>query len=162
MSRDVEIWKSLYRTFIRPQLEFAVSSWNPFLKRDISTIEKVQRRVTRLPTPLKGLSYEERCERMKLTTLEERRRRGDLIQLYKIRKETDNVNWVCKPVWSISRGPKREQLRREIVSSCQTRHNFFLNRIENSWNALSNDIVESDTVELFKKRLDEHMSRRLL
>jgi hypothetical protein len=42
LSRDVEIWASLYRTYIRPHLEFAISAWNPFLRHDIDLLEKVQ------------------------------------------------------------------------------------------------------------------------
>ena len=53
MSRDVETWVPLYKTYIRPQLEFSVSAWSPFLRRDIATLEKVQRRVTRLPHSLR-------------------------------------------------------------------------------------------------------------
>lgn len=51
ISRDLEIWASLY-------LEFAVSALNPFLKRDLLTLEKVQKKITRLPKPLKGVNYE--------------------------------------------------------------------------------------------------------
>ena len=91
ISRDIEIWASLHRTYIRPHLEFAVSAWSPFLKRDILTLEKVQRRVTRLPKPLKGVDYNARLDRMNLATLESRRCRGDLIQIYKIQRGADLV-----------------------------------------------------------------------
>ena len=93
MSRDVELWASLYRTYIRPHLEFANSAWSPFLRRDITVLEKVQRRATRLPKRLKGVEYGERLERMGLTTLEMRRQRGDLIQIFKIFLGADIVTW---------------------------------------------------------------------
>ena len=162
ISRDVEIWASLYRTYIRPHLEFAVSAWNPFLKRDILTLEKVQRRVTRLPDPLKSVTYDERLERMNLTTLEIRRRRGSLIQFYKLQRGTDIINWISEPVWSEPRGTRRKQARREIVSSCLQRHHFFLNRVANDWNLLPDDIVKSGPVEVFKEKLDHYLSRRPL
>ena len=60
MSRDVELWALLYRTYIRPHLEFANSAWSPFLRRDITVLEKVQRRATRLPKRLKEVEYGER------------------------------------------------------------------------------------------------------
>ena len=47
--RDPNLWKKLYTTYIRPQLEFAVAAWNPSLKKDITTLEKVQRRATKVP-----------------------------------------------------------------------------------------------------------------
>ena len=52
----------LYRTYIRPHLEFANSAWSPFLRRDITVLEKVQRRATRLPKRLKGVEYGERLD----------------------------------------------------------------------------------------------------
>jgi len=159
LSRDVEIWTQLYRTYIRPHLEFAISAWNPFLKRDIAVLEKVQRRVTRLPTSLKGIGYEDRLERMNLTTLEVRRQRGDLIQLFKIIRGADVITWHHEPVWSEPRALKRSQLRREIVTSCKQRHNFFLNRVANAWNELPNEIAESGSVEAFKSELDKYLSR---
>jgi hypothetical protein len=159
LSRDVETWASLYRTYIRPHLEFANSAWRPFLRRDIVALEKVQQRVTRLPKSLKGFDYNARLERMGLTTLETRRKRGDLIQMFKITRGADIVAWNRKPLWSQPRETKRSQLRREIVSSCQQRHHFFINRIANDWNKLPDEIVESGSVEVFKCKLDKFLNR---
>ena len=96
---------------------------------------------------------------MNLTTLEVRRQRGDLIQMYKIVRGADNVVWHHEPLWSQAREPKRSQLRREIVSSCQQRHHFFTNRIAHTWNELPDEIVESGSVEVFKIKLDIFLNR---
>jgi ribonuclease P/MRP protein subunit RPP40 len=117
LSRDVELWTSLYRTYIRPQLEFAVSAWNLYRRRDVACLEKVQRRVTRLPTSLRGVQYEERLARMGLTTLETICVRGDLIELFKIVRGEDDISWHNELMWSQPRESKRCKLRREIVSS---------------------------------------------
>ena len=162
VSRDVELWAALYRTYIRPHLEFAVSSWNPFLRRDIDALEKVQRRVTRVPTALRDMDYESRLERMGLTSLETRRQRGDLIQMFKVNKRKDTITWCNEPSWSVPRDTKRSQLRREIVASCQQRHNFFINRIANAWNGLPDSIVTTETVDSFKIKLDQLYLRRPL
>ena len=42
VSPGVAVFFRLYRQLERPQLEYAVSIWNPYLKRDIDLIEKVQ------------------------------------------------------------------------------------------------------------------------
>ena len=148
---------SLYKIYIRPHIEFAISAWSPFLKRDIDVIEKVQRRVTRVPKALHGVEYQERLERMGLTTLETRRTRGDLIQLFKIVRGADLINWYREPTWSVKRSTKRSQLRRELVASCQQRYNFFYNRIANIWNALPDEIVEAGSINKFKCMIDKHL-----
>ena len=48
VTRDKIIWKKLYTTYVRPHLEFAIAAWNPYLKKDINLIEKVQRRDTKV------------------------------------------------------------------------------------------------------------------
>jgi len=54
------------------------------MKRDIECLEKVQRRTTKLVSRLKNCSDEDRLVKLGLTTLDERRRRGDLIETYKV------------------------------------------------------------------------------
>ena len=89
--RDVGLWRDLYVALVRPHLEYAVQVWNPRWMRDIARIEAVQRRATKIPTVLSGLPYEERLTRMGLTTLEDRRVRGDLIGMYKVFTGRDSV-----------------------------------------------------------------------
>ena len=50
--RDVDLWKQLYISLVRPHLEFASSVWNPYRQGDISILEKVQRRASKIPTRL--------------------------------------------------------------------------------------------------------------
>jgi hypothetical protein len=71
--------RSLYLTFIRPYLEFAVSVWSPFLKSDIDMIEQVQRQTTKLIPAIRNLSYENRLRKLELTTLKDRILRGDMM-----------------------------------------------------------------------------------
>lgn len=154
VSRDKNIWSKLYKTYIRPQLEFAVPVWNPYLKKDIAVLEKVQRRVTRLPHSLRGISYENRCTEMNLTTLVDRRRRGDLIQKYKIENKLDVINWHKTPTCSRS-ASHRPQFRGETIKNCEPRNKFFNNRVANPWNALPDEVIESSSTNAFKARLDK-------
>ena len=77
-------FKTLYTVFVRPHLEYAAPAWSPYLKKDINSLESVQRRATKMVKEFKNLDYLERLKSLKLTTLEERRSRGDLIQYYKV------------------------------------------------------------------------------
>ena len=47
-------------------------------------LERVQRIATKMVPELKDPTYEERLKEMHLTTLKERRERGDLITIYKL------------------------------------------------------------------------------
>lgn len=101
-SRSLLLWKILYKAYIRPHLEYAVQAWSPHFRRDIDTLEKVQHRVTKTITMIKHLTYEERLHRLGISTLEERRIRGDLIQQYKILTRLDEIDFFVvqkQPKW---------------------------------------------------------------
>ena len=85
----------LYKALVRPRMEFAIQAWCPYLKKDIQKLEKVQRRATKLVPSLSKLPYEERLEALGLTTLEQRRTRGDMIETFKILKGLDSQNKWC-------------------------------------------------------------------
>ena len=69
----------LYKTYIRPHIEYCVQSWSPHLSKDIKHLERVQKAATELVPSMKSLSYDERLKRLGLTTLQKRRARGDLL-----------------------------------------------------------------------------------
>ena len=96
--RGADIWKKLYTSYVRLLLEFAIPVWNPHKKGDIGILEKIQLRATKIAHSLKGKKYETRCEILNLTSLTERRVRGDLIQKFKIEKQLDEVNWSFEPI----------------------------------------------------------------
>jgi ribonuclease P/MRP protein subunit RPP40 len=96
-SRGLSLWKSLYTTYIRPHLEFAIQAWSPYQAGDILTLERIQRRATKTITEISNLPYTERLKRLKLTSLEERRERGDLFQLFKFSRGIDSIEWQNKP-----------------------------------------------------------------
>ncbi|RNA20167.1 RNA-directed DNA polymerase from mobile element jockey-like [Brachionus plicatilis] len=91
-------------------------------------------------------SYADRLAVLGLTTLQERRVRGDMIQLFKFYRGFNAVCWV-KPMEhcnSLSQaGPAgnfrghRRRLSGQVTTKCQQRANFFTNRVINEWNALT-------------------------
>jgi len=56
----------------------------PTKKGDIESIEKVQKRATKLVIGLKHLPYVERLKQLKMPTLKYRRLRGDMTEVFKI------------------------------------------------------------------------------
>ena len=152
----------LYCSFVRPLLEFAAPVWNPYMRKDIEKLERVQRKVSKLAPGLKNYDYAERLRILDLTTLEERRKRGDLIQIFKIMKGFDKVQWhnplrYCREVGMITRGHHLKFSRENFKINC--RHHFLTNRVANAWNSLPSECVETDSVDSFKSKIDKLYER---
>ena len=90
--KSKEIIIPLYKSLVRPHLEYCVQAWRPHLIQDIKLIERVQHRATRMIPELHGQTYEQRLIEVNLTTLETRRLRGDLIEMFKILKGFDHTS----------------------------------------------------------------------
>ena len=153
----------LYKSLVRPHLDYCAQVYSPYLKKDIKKLEDVQRRATKLIPEYKNLNYETRLKKLGLTSLEKRRQRGDLIQTYKIVKKLENVKLVNSENWLSSRtleeGGRNHQyrIRREIVKNCPARFNFLYNRVSNSWNSLKPFIVNSKNTNCFKNNIDKYL-----
>jgi len=69
---DVDDFKTLYHTYVRPHMEYCVQVWNPYLQKDIDCLEKVHRRATKMVWGLSKRSYAERLHILGLYPLEQR------------------------------------------------------------------------------------------
>jgi ribonuclease P/MRP protein subunit RPP40 len=153
-SKDIMV--KLYKSLVRPRLEFCVQAWSPHLRKDIEMIERVQRRATKLIEGYRNLCYEERLKKTGLTSLEKRRVRGDLIQVFKILKGIDRVNY--KDYFQISNTGRTRGHSYKLIKKRSTgdlRKYFFSQRVVDTWNILPQGVVEADTVNCFKNRLDK-------
>jgi len=75
---------NLYRTLVRPHLEYCMNAWSPHYANDKELLGKVQRRFVRMFKELKGKEDHERLRYLNVWTLEEKRNRQDLIEIYKV------------------------------------------------------------------------------
>ena len=82
--KSVQTVVPLYKALVRPHLEYCSLVWSSYLKKDILSIEKVQRRMTKMIPSISALTYEERLKRTGLISLENRRLRADLLEVFKI------------------------------------------------------------------------------
>ena len=109
----------------------------------------------------KGLNYNDRLQLAGLSTLDERRNRGDLIQVFKIIKKIDNLeysNFFKFATTDRTRG-HRYKLAKDR-SKLEVRKHFFSQRVINSWNELPASVVEAESVNSFKNRYDSFFSSR--
>jgi ribonuclease P/MRP protein subunit RPP40 len=146
----------LFKSLVRPKLEYCIQAWSPYLRKDIDMIERVQRRALKVVQEFKELSYEERLLRAGLITLEKRRVRGDLIQVFKIVRGFDKLNFnnffEYSKVSNV-RGHSFKFVKNR--SRLDIRKNYFSQRVVNAWNKLPQHVVESVSINAFKNSLDK-------
>jgi len=82
--RSKEIIIPLYKSLVRSHLDYCVQAWRPHLIKDVQVLKKVQRRATRFIDECRGISYEDRLSMVSMTTMETRRFRADMIEVYNI------------------------------------------------------------------------------
>ena len=81
---------SLYKTIVRPIVKYGNVIWGPHLALDRQSLEKIQRRATKLIPTLHHVPYTDRLALLKLpslVSLQYRRWRGDMILMYTIIQE---------------------------------------------------------------------------
>ena len=62
MFLDETSFRYLFQALVRPHLEHAEAVWSPFNKQDIDTIEKVQKRASKLIPFLRNMDYTNRLK----------------------------------------------------------------------------------------------------
>ena len=82
-ARDKLTMMTLYKSLVRPILEYASVLWNPTAKGDIQRIEEIQRSYIR---KIRGVSrnYHEALKELNLYSLQRRRERYSILQVWKM------------------------------------------------------------------------------
>ena len=146
--RDKRLIIPLYMSLVRPHLEGPTleaphEAWRPHMRKDIDKLERVQRRATRLISEISQLSYEERLQQCRLTTLETRRTRGDQIEVFKIMHGYEGLN---KDMFfrikndSITRGHSLALVKSHY--RLDIRKYTFSQRVVNDWNNNQSKLLE--------------------
>ena len=152
-TRDRAFLVKMFKTFVRPKLEYATQVWNPGYLKDIDLLESVQRRYTKRLTGLSKLSYSHRLKILNLETLELRRIHLDLCFLYKL------IHGLVRCTFSQFFEFKASKTRGHAYSikkpkffKDSRRHSFAV-RVVDWWNILPNDVVTAPNIQTFRKRL---------
>ena len=157
---DTVTFPLLFKSLVRPHLEYANTVWFPALKGQSTDIEKVQRSATKQVPGLHDLPYKERLRILNLPTLKHRRRRGDLIETFKMMSGIYDQNAIPAFDNHPSTNPTRgHNLKiRQPMSKTNLGQNRLTSRVVSDWNSLPEDVIHAETVNAFKNSLDDYFS----
>ena len=108
---------------------------------------------------LQNKSYKERLKELNLFSLSKRRLRGNLIEVFKIFHDFENINtnyYVTTDLTSTTRNNNYKIIGKRFRSN-ESKH-FLFNRIVNICNSLPAQIVNINTIESFKKIFENHLA----
>ena len=144
-----------YYDIIRGILESASVIWSPLDKELCDILESVQRDATSMIDGLSTNTYTHRLKILQLPTLQHRRKRNDLIQIYRFKSGLSKLEHTI-PSNALHHDTCRA-IAFEYASSIERTH-FLYNRVAHRWNMLSNETVNSETIEQFITLLDEELN----
>ena len=140
-------------------------SWSSWTVGDKEVLERVQRRALRMVSNLQGRTYEARLAEVGMTSLEDRRVRGDMITTYRIMTGKDKVDpGLFFDLVADGQGPRTRGVTgvyniRAVNDRLEIRRNFFSQRVVNTWNSLPASLKGVGTVLGFKTGYNEWVSR---
>ena len=154
---DKSTFLVLYKSFVRSHLEYANSVWSAYRIGIIKDIEKVQKRATKCVQGCSGMCYKDRLMYLQLPTLNYRRLRGSMIEVYKTLNGF--YSEAVAPILPRNLDTRtRGNSLKLIVNHCKhdIRKFSFCNRVTYFWNKLPNTVVNSSSLNLFKNSLDKY------
>jgi hypothetical protein len=156
-SRSSEGMLILYKTLVRPVLDYCVSAWRPYTKKDMKKLERIQKRYTKMIDGCKDKSYEERLIKLGIISLEDRYYRADMIQVFKVLSDCEKVypDKFIELCDREGRGNSRRLFkRRSYLDICKY---SFTSRVVDLWNDLPDAVVMSADVNAFKNSFDHFL-----
>ena len=151
---DNEMFLLIYKSLIRPVLEYCNTVWTPIYKKDSRSLEQVQRRATKLVKNIRDCDYPTRLRLLKLPSLVYRRRRAVMLQIFRIFKGIDKlepdhffslIGATRGHPWKIFKPQNKNIIKCNTLAS----------RAVNDWNALSTNTVLAPTLNIFKSSLED-------
>jgi len=159
--RNKKIMLKLYKSLVRPHLDYCIQVWRPHFKKDIQLLENVQRRVTKCIKDCDSMEYQERLRVLNLTEFEVRMKRADFLEVFKIMNGFEGLD--LNLFFSLSQTKMDNRTRGHPFKLYKKRFEsdwgkyVFSNRIIDEWNKLPKKVVMAKDVISFKIELDKYL-----
>jgi hypothetical protein len=152
--RDKFTFVKLYKTYVRPHLEFSTPAWSPWNQVDKDCLEKVQKKMVNMVSGLKSGSYEGKLAEIGLDTLEERRHIADMITMNKMAHGVGEfgLQELFEPVQAhhATRAVADPLNVRPRPATLELRRGFFSYRVAKDWNKIPVNIKSIPVAGRFK------------
>ena len=119
-------------------------------KKHKTAAENFQKRATKLVPNFRNSTYTERLKYLGIPSLEYRRERADMIQVFKILHKYKKSNSTMFKLTDNNRTRGNNFKLFKQRSRTELRRNSFSNRFVNKWNALDKEMVLAPSVNSFK------------
>ena len=159
ISSPTSVKKQLYQSLVLPILTYCSTVWRPFLLKDITILEKVQKRATKYIVNDSSLNYKDRLSKLQMLPLMFYLEIADIIfTVSSIKHPSDHFD--IKQFISFSTSNTRSsalyKLKHRLTNNNISRHSFF-NRIPRLWNSLP-PIDPSISVRTIKRLIIIHLT----
>jgi len=150
------IKEKLYHTLVRPHLDYATASWDPFTRKNIDNIERIQKRAARFVSGIYGkdTSITSILQNLQWDPLQVRRKSHRLTSFYKIVNGQLDINHSSFITPKITRNRRGHsiQFQQQRASTDAFANSFFIRTIP-EWNQLLTTTVNQPSVNSFKSAL---------
>ena len=136
---NCKLFCKLFKTLIRPILEYGNIIWNPRFKKDTEAVERVQKRATKLVHNVRDMSY---SLENKIPSLTYRKFRGDMIQVYNLMHNLEDIPFTR--FFELNENPTRGHALKLNKSFVRKK-----TQVSNFWNGLPDLIVTAPTLNTF-------------
>ena len=155
-TRSVQSILTLFKSLVRPILEYCCVVWCPSTVSDISLLEGVQRTVTSKIVSVNHLNYWDRLKELKLMSLQRRNERYTIIYMYKILH-----NKVPNHIGVVFQNNARLGIKAKIPSLPRFKNRLSLYDASFSvcgpilWNLVPKVVNSAPSFNIFKNELDK-------
>ena len=155
---STNVKEQLYKSLVRPSVEYASTVWDPYEKRDVNRLEIVQRRGARYVKNRyhNRSSVTDMLADLRWPSLQERRCEARLAMYYNIVNGQVGINMNNRLSQNDTKTDPESGVYRYHLPFCRTlyRQQSFFPRTTGEWNKLPSEVIlRGHTVDSFRARL---------